>query len=341
MLFNIVDDTLNGRVDSDKLKLEISSSSISQGLENIGTEGLDLNLNFNGELTPTDISLLTAIVNNHDGDAIPEELAPTEVRINNTTLIQDAVPVALYKPEDPSYTSATHDFTNKTTWYTNSVRLEDEVLTTSDDLTYSAVNDFFIDVVNAIINRQDLHQDKKIFVKVDDVLVTDFTIDHRAGTIAFPTAQTGSIVKCTYNYATNSEWIIGPGEGELMIIEHSEVQFAKDVVINTPLRFEVWVGNPYYATVGHPYEGMPKIPYSNIQYNSIRDLINEANLGTGYIPQMGDLPDDILVFPFNYVSVKPFRASLGAELRLRSVGDLELTGSYGTATFYLITREDS
>lgn len=269
-------------------------------------------------------------------------LSGNEINISGKSKIQGAIPVTMYKPEEESFTRATHDFTNKTTWYSNSIRISDETLTTSDDLTYSAVNDYFIDVIGKVLNRQDLHQDKAIIIKVDDVVVDDgFTIDHVSGEVTFSTAQTGKTIKCSYNYATNSEWILKPDANKLLIIEHSEVQFSKDVEINTPLRFEIWVYNPGHLVVGHPYEhyGL-KIPYQNIQYNSIRDLVNEANLGTGYIPQMGDLPGDILVFPFNYVSVKPFASSVGAELRIKSVNDVELTGSYGTATFYLISRNE-
>lgn len=341
MQFNILTQTLNGKVNTVKLMGEIDASPIPETVSRIDTQSSMMNIYFNSEINEAAEIILVSIVANHDGAPTVEVVAPTEVTISDKSVIQGAIPVINLKPEDSSFTLATHDFCDKTTWFTNSVGMVDETLTTSDDLTYSAVNDFFINVIDAIINRQDLHQDKAIVIKVDDVVVTSgFTINHRNGEVVFDIAQTNKVVKCSYHYATNSEWIIGPSEGKTMIIEHSEVQFAKDVEINTPLRFEIWAGNPYYAVEGHPYQGMPKIPYSNIQYNSVRDLINEANLGTGFIPKMGDMPDDILVFPFNYISVKAFKYSQGAELRIRAVNDLELTGSYGTATFYLLSKDE-
>ena len=72
----------------------------------------------------------------------------------------------------------------------------------------------------------------------------------------------------------------------------------------------------------------------------MRDLINEANLGTGKIQAIDLLTQDTLVFPFNYGSVKPLKYSDGAELRVMVNNDVELTGSYGTATFYCLIMDD-
>lgn len=250
--------------------------------------------------------------------------------------------VEVHKLEGASFARATHDFCNKCTWFPNSVLITDEVGTTSDDLTYSFTGPHFIDVINGIINRQDLHQDKKITVKIDDVEVTSgFTIDHKQADVIFDSVQTGSTIKCTYWYPTNSQWSVEPTSGKMLIIEHSEVQFSEDVEMNVPVKFEIWISNPYFAVPGHPYEGMPKIPYEKVQYNSIRDIINESNLGTGYIPQVGDLPGNVLVFPFNYVTQKQLLSSYGAELVVSTIGDVELAGGYGTATFYLVSKDES
>lgn len=264
-----------------------------------------------------------------------------EYSLNSKTLIQGAIPVVNYKPEESSFAKATHDFTNKTTWYTDSIRVEDEIATNSgDNLTYNLANDYVIDVVNGIVNRQDTLQAYAVIVKVDDVVVTNYTINHLVGSITFDSSTTGT-VKVTYSYATTSTWKMQPDAGKILIIEHSELQFSTDVEMNTPVRFEIWISNPYYGAPGHPLEFYTgKLEYQTVQYNSIRDIINESNLGTGLIPKVGDLPTDIHVFPFNYVTVKPFQHSVGAELRIRCVGDLELTGSYGTASFYLVSRDE-
>ena len=236
------------------------------------------------------------------------------------------------KSNDPSFPKSTHDFCNKTTWWTMSTRVTDEVLTTSDDLTFSAVNTHFIDTVNGITPRQDLLvATHGVVVKVDDVEVTTgFTINHVAGTITFDSSQAGSTIKLTYSYATTSEWKIKADPGKVLNINKSEIQFSMDVQIDTPLKFEVWIDHPIYGV----------IPAKTVQYNSMRDFVNEANLGQGKIPQVGDLPSDIVVFPFNYISNQPIQSSLDAELVISCVGHTELTGSYGTATFYLMSKDE-
>lgn len=253
--------------------------------------------------------------------------------------IQGAVPVTVYKPEEDSFARASHDFCNKTTWYTNSVRVEGETATLLTSTTYSLANTFIIDVVNGITNRQDLMQAYAVIVKEDGAVISGYTLNHNTGVITFDSAPSGTIT-VDYSYATDSEWIIEPSAGKTLIIEHSEVQFCNDIIMDSPIRFEVWGYNPYFGVPGHPLESMLRIEYQSVQYNSIKDVINESNLGTGIIPQVGDLPGDIHVFPFNYVTIKPFKSSMGMQLRLRTVGNKEITGSYGTASFYLVSRNE-
>jgi hypothetical protein len=245
------------------------------------------------------------------------------------------------KANDPSFPRSTHDFCNKTTWWTNSIRVENEELTSADNLTFSAANDFFIDVINGITPRQHLLQASHgVILTVDGSQVSEgFTINHRAGTITFDQEQNGT-VEATYSYATNSRWSLKAEPGKILNINKSEIQFSMDVQIQTPLRFEVWIDNPYVAVEGHPLFGVPRITAKVVQYNSMRDFVNESNLGQGFISQVGDLPSNIVVFPFNYISNQPIQSSFNAELVISSVGDAELTGSYGTATFYLISKDE-
>lgn len=252
------------------------------------------------------------------------------------------VSVAIEAKSDlPSFPMSTHDFCNKVTWYTNSVRVIDEILSTGDGITYAAANDYFIDVTNGLTPRQNLYAvSHGVVVKVDDVIVTSgFTIDHVAGEIVFDSVQVGT-VKCTYSYATDSKWKLVPDSGKVLNINKSEIQFATDVQVTVPLVFEVTIANPYVAIEGHPYFGIPRLSAKKVQYNNMRDFVNEANLGQGYIPQIGDLPTNIIVFPFNYISNQPIQSSYGAELIISSLNDVELTGSYGTATFYLTSRSE-
>ena len=246
--------------------------------------------------------------------------------------------VQVQKTQETTYSRATHDYCNKTTWYSDSVRVTDEVLTLDSGTTYNCLNSKFIDVVNGVINRQDLHQEYAIEVKIDDVVQTSgYTIDHQNAQVTFDTAP-GGVVKCSYSYPTTSNWRLPAPAGKLLVIEHSEVQFTTDVQVTSPLKFEVWVDNPYFAVSGHPLEGIPRIPGETVQYNSIRDIINESNLGF-QVPTMPGIGQPLIIFPFNYVGEKVMDSSMNAELIISCVNDVELPGTYGTATFYLIERD--
>jgi len=259
-------------------------------------------------------------------------------KLSNISVLQHAQPVIIHKQEEESFARATHDFCNKTTWYSNSVRVEGEILSDPVGLVYTCANTVLIDVLNGNVNRQDTLQEYAIKVYDGGIPKTDFTVEHTTGKITLLTAASGELT-VDYSYPTDSEWVMKPNVGKMLLIEHSEIQFSTDVSVNSPLRFEIWVSNPYYAVEGHPYEGMEKITYQTVQYNSIKDFVNEANLGTGVIPAIGNLPE-CAVFPFNYASIKPFKYSQGAELRIRSVDDVELEGSFGTATFYIVKRDE-
>jgi hypothetical protein len=256
--------------------------------------------------------------------------------------IQKAIPVSIHKPEETSFSRATHDFTNKCTWYTNSIQITGETLTLHTGNTYDFAHDFIIDTENGVINRQDLLQATygTVIYENGSPATTGYTIDHRNGSVTFDAAPTAPVT-ADYSYATDSQWSIAPDPGKMLIIEHSEVQFADDVDMVTPMIFQVLIDNPYLGVPGHPYEfGPARLPVDTVQYNSIRDIVNESNLGY-QVPAMLGIGRPVIVFPFNYVTVKPIYGSMNAELTISAVGDLELPGTYGTATFYLVSRDET
>ena len=259
--------------------------------------------------------------------------ANSNQKLDHTSGLQHAMPVIPFKTEETSLHKVTHDFCKKQTWWQESVQVTGETLTLITGTTYNSLYPYWIDVENGVTTRQDLLQSYRPVIYDDGSAVdtSDYTIDYEKGWVTFNSAPTGTVT-ADYYYASTSMFTVAPDPGTMLLIEHSEIQFSDDVATNTPLRFEIWVYNPF---------DMPnKMLYQYVQYNSMRDFVNEANLGTGVIKQLGDLPSDILVFPFNYGSIKPLQSSVGAELRVFSVDNKELDGSYGTATFYAIKRTE-
>lgn len=242
-------------------------------------------------------------------------------------------PVAVYKTEDVSLHKVTHDFTNKTTWYQNSTEVTGETLTLDSGTTYNSANVNWIDVVNRVTPQQHRHQSYKqvIYDGGTPVSEDDYTVNFANGTVTFNSTPSGAVT-ADYHYAGSSLWTMTPDANTVLLIEHSEIQFTQDVELASPLRFEIWVYNPL---------DLPnKVLYQYSQYNGLRDFVNEANLGTGSINQMGNLPGNVSVFPFNYGSIKPISSAAGAELRVLSMDDIPLTGSYGTGTFYCLSRPE-
>lgn len=253
--------------------------------------------------------------------------------IEQRTSAQGIIRAAIHKPEGSSATKVSYDWCDKCTWYQNSIRITDETLTTSDSLTFDSAHAAWIDLTHGRLYEEDLFiAGREIVVKVDDVVVTTgFSVDYTTGKIVFDATQSGT-VKASYNYATTSVWTLGPTTGKIMHIEHAEVQFAKDVAMNSPMTFEIWVY--------HPSGNGTKVLYQRITYKNEKDIINAANLGQGSIPRFGNLPDDILVFPFDYATIKTLKYSQGAELRVSINNDVKLTGSYATITFYILSQDE-
>lgn len=78
--YSILEDTLNGEVNTPKLSSEIKTSNIPNTLDFIGTEEDDLDIWFLSGLSVESSGVLTQIVNNHEGAADPSlETQPVNV----------------------------------------------------------------------------------------------------------------------------------------------------------------------------------------------------------------------------------------------------------------------
>lgn len=240
----------------------------------------------------------------------------------------------IMKPEGSSATKVTHDWCDKTTWYQKSTQATGETMTDSGDgLTFNSANTHWIDLTHGKLYDEYSLADKKepkIYDNAVEVL-TGFTINYTTGDVTFDVAPTGPIT-CDYWYAGSSEWALVPDPGRVIFIEHAELNFAADVVVSSSFNFAIWVYNP---------ADLPnKVPYQIVKYKNIKDIINAANLGQGYIPKISGLVNDVLVFPFNYATVKPLQSSVGAELRITVDNDQEVTGEWSTSTFYVLSEDE-
>ena len=259
--------------------------------------------------------------------------------------------VAVYKAEGSSTTKVSHDWTDKCTWYTESTQITDETLTLVAGKNYSSTKQFWIDANHGRIYAEDsltttgvpLHfggvRKYSVIVKDNGTTLTedtDYTVNYEDGEVDLDAGYTavGDIV-ATYYYAGGASFVMAPLVDKKMVIEHAELQFSKDIQMQGAINFEVWVWNP--DQVNYPGQ---KMLYQKIVYKNMKDIINSANLGQGFIPAVGGLAQDVCVFPFNYATSKYFSYSTGAELRITLDGDLPMTGEWGTATFYILSENE-
>ena len=243
--------------------------------------------------------------------------------------------VALYKSEDTAKVAVTHDWCDKTTWFQGSLHEVDDVLTVDSGTTYRSSHSFWIDLTHGrMYDEFTINADNKYtpIIKVDGVVVSDdtYTIHYITGLVEFEVAPAGEIT-ATYYYAGSSTYTLAPTPGKKLYLEHSEMQFTKDVIINYPLNFEIWVYNP---------ADLPnKVKYRHTKYKNGRDFINSCNKGQGLIPSFDNISNDVLVFPFEYVTMIPLDSAVGAELRIYMDEDNPITGEFATCSFYCISTD--
>lgn len=268
------------------------------------------------------------------------------------------VDVSLRKgaPGTDSLTIVTHDFSDRTSWYQNSVKVIDGTLTDiGNGLTFQAAvgvrNWINIDSPKLTYDHNKLllrdgtfgkEEEYRVIVKVNNIIAdkSTYTINFIDGSITFSTTKAGSIVTATYYHndgiANRSDFLINPPVGQMFRIEHVEIQFSRYLQFPTQVTLEMWAGGTL-ATYGDFNDTLYNAGYGQQRsvYRGHRDLINWCNNQYPVIPACGDLTQDILVFPFKFLVAVDMKSSQGTMFRVHTVNDIPLTGELSTATLYM------
>mgnify|MGYP001626523508 FL=1 len=80
----LISETLNSKVYTPRLEVEINESSINETLERIDTEGDNINIVFLSELSQESISILNNIIASHNGESYPKEHHTQKVHISES-----------------------------------------------------------------------------------------------------------------------------------------------------------------------------------------------------------------------------------------------------------------
>lgn len=263
-------------------------------------------------------------------------------------------------PGSDSLTYITHDFSDRTTWYQRSVAVSDETLTDSGDhKLFTSANPWWVNIDSECLtydwgrvperNSSFTNRSvRRVVVKVNDVVVTTgYTVDFAAGTVNFVADQTGNTIKASY-YHTNgvnrrSEWLLAVPPTMAILLDYVEAQFSKDVSFTTSMFIEAWAGGNQVpdATIPEVYGDFDQETYdmgfgqNKSEYRGARDFLNICtNRASQVIPAFGGLTQDVLVFPFDYQIITPFKNSDGFVLAFALKDDVPYTGELATVTLY-------
>lgn len=242
-----------------------------------------------------------------------------------------------------------HNWCDPTTWFTQSERVEGEALADSGDgLIFNSLHDYWIDLTHGNYYNEHRIADQYVpSVYIDGVKAAerdpfadtggDFVIDYKTGNVTFTSNQSGKTITADYSRANGSLFIVSPKPEKVLIIEESEVQFSKDVVLNDSTYFQAFCYNPYDLPNKVAY-GHPDI------FKTIRNFIDEARGVYPEIPALGGLKRGLskphLIFPFKYQVSRDLPVSLGVEARLWLENDIPHTGEFATITFYCTSRDE-
>lgn len=247
--------------------------------------------------------------------------------------------------------AVTHNLSDPTTWYSDSVRVDDEILTSNDGYTWQSININWIDLVHGKIFdedsiKKDIDHHYDVIIKIDNIIAEprepyatdggDYIINYKDGYITFLSDQNNKTITASYSYENGSTWYLIPDPGKKICIEEAEAQFSSDVIISNDITFEIWVYNPY---------DLPnKFMYDSTSYKKITNFIDEALGSFPIIPAIGGIDrgtqNPVYGFPFRYGTVREALSSQGIELRVKIKNDQPFGGEYCTATFYCTVTDE-
>lgn len=344
-------------VAADRLTQEIQTSAIVIALDHIATSGDDCDIWFKDPLSGGDQTILNGLVAAHSGLALPDNTPQPVQLFGEGGLVKQNPYNELIVVQNPRIGSelivTTHNLCDRTTWYSQSVRVTGEILTNSGDgYKFTSNHLYWINMVSGKLFDEDaLCADASdgygysVAIKIDGYVAVarapftnsggDYTINYRDGYITFLADQTGKTITADYSYENGSAWILNPDAGKIIEIESAEVQFSSDVILNDTVVFEIWVYNPY---------DLPnKFLYQSSNYKKMINYIDEAIGSFPLIPAIGGAvrgtQNSVYGFPFRYSAVRQLTSSMGVELRVRLQDNVEFGGEHATGTFYCTVRD--
>lgn len=386
--YSISADVPAGQVDAARLETEILASPITTALAGVSTDGDVLTVTFKTGLPGIDKTILDndttapagGLIGAHSGVPLPAVDVVTVAELPETQV--DGTPLFAMKGRfGKEVIYATHNLCDETTWYSESTRVTEKALTTSDSLTYDSGDPYWIDMTHGkvfdeegliedqqILNPQDAHG-YGIVVEVEEDPIGapgvwtektqraawaqsggDYTVDYVAGTVTFDQSQTGKNVRASYSKKATSGWVLRPLPGKALFIEKAEIQFAVDIDMTATFVIEALGHVIFFAphlaqSNGGPLPDDTPVPIDTTYYKTIDQIIDEAIMAFPPIPVLSQgsrgFSKERHVFQFHYATMRTLWSSLGMHLRISVEGDVSYGGERATATFYCTAEDDT
>lgn len=278
--------------------------------------------------------------------------------------------VTAWPTEGNRTTIVTHNWCDRTTWYTQSVRVVDEIVDVEDPgiyTTYVLKHINVIDTYHGKLFSENYLKDAqgnsfRAIIKVNDVIKTeqdphtasggDYIIDYASGRIKFLSDLTDSdVVKAIYHYENGGTFTLKSITNKTLKIRKVEVQFTEDVVIRDTVEFNVYGYVDVFAPhlTPDPYPSQTLIPLGEpIVYKTIMDYINETNGSYPVIDAIGITQNPVTdwrnndkktnIYTWDYLALTTISAGAGMEIRVSLSHNTNFLGKLATATFYCLTE---
>jgi hypothetical protein len=239
-------------------------------------------------------------------------------------------------------------------WYENATQVTNQTLATSDQVTYTSGKPFWIDLTHGRVFKEDEIPNRDSYIPVIEVDTgsgwetktedswgqndQDYTIDYEVGAVVFNTPlQPSDSVRASFFHGVDSTFTIEPDPGKRLKVLYTEVQFQKDIVMETNIRFEIWGYDPS--------DPPNRIPYKVEVYKRLIDFFQESTGPFPVIPAFGGSGDrgishDVITLPFDYQAYRDLKSSQGTQLRVVLENNTPLSGDFGNATFYCLSEDE-
>lgn len=357
--YSIADDFPDGAVNTAKLATEIAASAITIALARVDTVDDDCNIVFRDALSAGDQTVLDGDTTGPAGGLIAAH--------DNTPNEPDEQPVKFTSPQfiwsKPTSVGVrgmlfSQDFTDKTTWFNESVAVTAEAVGTGDGSTvvFNLANPWVIDLSHGLISDENYITKSGggsyiPVVKVDGVVKTereygfasggDYEINYATGAITFFVAPpNGEDITCDYNYSpidAGSHFIAGPPADKVLTITAFEMNVSADMGFTDTIITAAYI---WPQALGLPAGPKMEVPGSRQYFKNMDDVINYTQRSWPPFPPISgpngrEMTQERYQLRFEYsdTSVMTLNDAYGLELHMWLEHHVPFTGEKACVTF--------